>query len=77
MCLRCPKSTYSCCGALIRSAEEVSRFRDFNALIDSGIIGRVRELKQWLDSSFYHPGVLATVAAYNTAVRKEVRRIIC
>ncbi len=47
--------------------EEVSRFRDFNALIDSGMIGRVRELKQWLDSSFYHPGVLATVAAYNTA----------
>jgi len=45
--------------------EEVSRFRDFNALIDSGIIARVRELKQWLDSSFYHPGVLATVAAYN------------
>jgi len=46
--------------------EEIGRFRDFNALIDSGIIGRVRELKQWLDSSFYHPGVLATVAAYNT-----------
>ena len=47
--------------------EEVTRFRDFNALIDSGMIGRVRELKQWLDSSFYHPGVLATVSAYNTA----------
>jgi hypothetical protein len=46
--------------------QEVSRFRDFNALIDSGMIGRVRELKQWLDASFYHPGVLATVAAYNT-----------
>jgi hypothetical protein len=46
--------------------EEISRFRDFNALIDSGVIGRVRELKQWLDSSFYHPGVLATVAAHNT-----------
>jgi hypothetical protein len=51
--------------------EEVSRFRDFNALIDSGMIGRVRELKQWLDSSFYHPGVLATVAAYNTAFGKR------
>ena len=47
--------------------EEVARFRDFNALMDSGIISRVRELKQWLDSSFYHPGVLATVAAYNSA----------
>ena len=45
--------------------EEIGRFRDFNALMDSGIVSRVRELKQWLDSSFYHPGVLATVAAYN------------
>lgn len=51
--------------------EELSRFRDFNALIDSGMIGRVRELKQWLDSSFYHPGVLATVAAYNTHFGKK------
>ena len=51
--------------------EEVSRFRDFNALIDSGVIGRVRELKQWLDSSFYHPGVLATVAAYNASFGKK------
>jgi hypothetical protein len=51
--------------------EEVNRFRDFNALIDSGMIGRVRELKQWLDSSFYHPGVLATVSAYNTAFGKR------
>lgn len=51
--------------------EEVSRFRDFNSLIDSGMVGRVRELKQWLDSSFYHPGVLATVSAYNTAFGKR------
>jgi hypothetical protein len=51
--------------------EEVGRFREFNALVDSGIVGRVRELKQWLDSSFYHPGVLATVAAYNTTFGKK------
>jgi hypothetical protein len=51
--------------------EEISRFRDFNMLIDSGIVGRVRELKQWLDSSFYHPGVLATVSAYNCAFGKK------
>ena len=50
---------------------EVARFRDFNALMDSGMIGRVRELKQWLDSSFYHPGVLATVSAYNAAFGKK------
>ena len=51
--------------------EEINRFRDFNMLIDSGIIGRVRELKQWLDSSFYHPGVLATVAAHNAYFGKK------
>lgn len=51
--------------------EDVNRFRDFNALMDSGMIGRVRELKTWLDSSFYHPGVLATVSAYNTTFGKK------
>ncbi len=45
--------------------EEIARYRDFNSLIDSGIVSRVRELKRWLDASFYHPGVLATVAAHN------------
>jgi hypothetical protein len=47
--------------------EEIARYRDFNSLMDSGIVSRVRELKRWLDSSFYHPGVLATVAAHNAA----------
>src|SRR6202050_2567465 len=47
--------------------EEIARYRDFTSLIDSGIVSRVRELKRWLDASFYHPGVLATVAAHNAA----------
>lgn len=47
--------------------EEIKRYRDFNALMDSGIVSRVRDIKRWLDSSFYHPGVLATVSAYNAA----------
>jgi hypothetical protein len=47
--------------------EEAESFRDLNALLESGIIGRVRELKQSLDVSFYHPGVLATIAPYNAA----------
>jgi hypothetical protein len=51
--------------------DEVARFRDFNALMDSGMINRVRELKQWLDASFYHPGVLATVSAYNATFGKK------
>ena len=47
--------------------QEIAHYRDFNSLIDSGIVSRVRDLKRWLDSSFYHPGVLATVAAHNVA----------
>src|SRR5207302_58647 len=47
--------------------EEIKAFRDFNGLMDSGIISRVRELKQSLDASFYPPGVLATIAPYNAA----------
>jgi hypothetical protein len=35
--------------------------------MDSGIILRVRELKAQLGDSFYHPGVLATIAPYNAA----------
>ncbi|HEX3319830.1 MAG TPA: hypothetical protein VHR84_03960 [Terriglobales bacterium] len=45
--------------------EEADSFRDFNALIDSGIIERVRKLKADFGDSFYHPGVLATIAPYN------------
>lgn len=51
--------------------EEAQDFRDLNALLDSDIIVRVRELKQSLDLSFYHPGVLATIAPYNAAFGKK------
>ena len=47
--------------------EQVQGFINFNALIDSGILSRVRELKQSFGRSFYHPGVLATIAPYNVA----------
>ena len=47
--------------------DEANHFQDFNALMDSGIISRVRELKASLGDSFYHPGVLATLAPYNAA----------
>src|SRR6266849_4043625 len=46
--------------------EQVLRFRDLNALLESGVIQTVRQLKQSLEDSFFHPGVLATVAPYNT-----------
>ena len=51
--------------------QEAENFRDLNALLESGIIPRVRELKLSLDTSFYHPGALATIAPYNTAFGKK------
>ena len=51
--------------------EEAQSCSDLNSLLDSEIITRVRELKQSLDSSFYHPGVLATIAPYNAAFGKK------
>jgi hypothetical protein len=51
--------------------EEAQNCRDLNSLLDSEIITKVRELKQALDSSFYHPGVLATIAPYNAAFGKK------
>jgi hypothetical protein len=50
---------------------EAEGFRDLNALLESGIIARVRDLKQSFDTAFYHPGVLATIAPYNTAFGKK------
>jgi len=47
--------------------DQANRFQDFAALMDSGIIPRVRELKARLGESIYHPGVLATLAPYNAA----------
>ncbi len=47
--------------------DQANRFQDFAALMDSGIIERVRQLKAQLGESIYHPGVLATLAPYNAA----------
>jgi len=54
-----------------RLLEQTESFRDLNALLESGIILRVRELKGLLETSFYHPGVLATIAPYNTVFGKK------
>ena len=45
--------------------EQIQGFQNFNALVDSGILSRVRDLKQSFGRSFYHPGVLATIAPHN------------
>src|SRR5690349_18433963 len=47
--------------------EQIAQYSNFNTLIDSGILSRIRELKQSFGRSFYHPGVLATIAPYNVA----------
>ena len=47
--------------------EQAENYQNFNALIDSDVLPRVRELKQSFGRSFYHPGVLATIAPYNAA----------
>ncbi len=48
--------------------EQIVGFQNFNALIDSGILSRVRELKKSFGRSFSHPGVLATIAPYNVVM---------
>jgi len=45
--------------------QEVEDLRTFNQLTDSGVVQRVRGLKQKLGSAFYHPAILARVASYN------------
>jgi hypothetical protein len=45
--------------------QELEEFRHFDQLMDSGIVQRVREVKQSLGKSFYHPDSLATTAVWN------------
>ena len=46
-------------------ADEVEDYRHFDALIDSGVMQRVRDIKHSLGASFYHPTALAMIASYN------------
>jgi hypothetical protein len=46
---------------------EVDEIEDFDKLVDSGLIVRVREIKESFGESFYHPRVLAAVAVHNVA----------
>ncbi|MGC2698471.1 MAG: hypothetical protein WA738_22000 [Candidatus Angelobacter sp.] len=45
--------------------QELEEFRHFDQIMDSGIVQRVRELKQSLGKSFYHPDSLASMAVWN------------
>ena len=51
--------------------EQVEGFRDLYSLLDSGTLPMVRQIKQSFESSFYHPGVLATIAPYNVAFGRK------
>lgn len=45
--------------------QEVEDFRTFDALMDSGIVQRVRDIKQSFAESFYHPRIISQIAVYN------------
>jgi hypothetical protein len=45
--------------------QELEEFRHFDQIMDSNIVQRVRELKQSLGKSFYHPNGLSHVAVWN------------
>ncbi len=45
--------------------QEVEDIHHFDQLMDSGVMQRVRDVKQRFGESFYHPRVLATIAEYN------------
>ena len=47
--------------------ERAEGILDFDALIDTGIIEKARQLKRRLGPAFYHPGALAILAPYNAA----------
>lgn len=45
--------------------QELGDYRHFDQVMDSGMVQRVRELKQSLGKSFYHPEALAHLAVWN------------
>jgi hypothetical protein len=55
--------------------KEIGSFRHFDELIDSGVIQRVRDIKQALDASFLHPKVLSVLAAYNVFFHQKFDKL--
>ncbi len=45
--------------------QELEEFRNFDQITDSSIVQRVRELKQSLKKSLYHPSALSVIAVWN------------
>jgi len=51
--------------------QEIEDFKHFDQIMDSGIVQRVRDIKQSFGDSFYHPKVLSSVAVYNAYFGKR------
>jgi hypothetical protein len=51
--------------------QEIEDFKHFDQVMDTGIVQRVRDIKQSFGDSFYHPKVLANVAVYNAYFGKR------
>lgn len=51
--------------------QELGDYRHFDQIMDSGIVQRVRELKQSLGRSFYHPDALAQFAVWNDSFGRK------
>ena len=56
--------------------EQANRFQDFNSLMDSGIITRVRELKAALGQSIYHPGCPGHARLLQLRVRQPLQHAV-
>jgi hypothetical protein len=50
---------------------QMEQIKQFDKLMDSGLMQRVRETKQRLGSSFYHPRALANIAEYNVFMSRH------
>jgi hypothetical protein len=54
---------------------EVESYTSLEALTDSGLVQRGRDLKQALGAYFYHPGVLGVIGPYNAAVGQKLEEL--
>jgi hypothetical protein len=50
---------------------KVETVRDFGALLDSGALQKVRDIKRSFGPAFFHPGILAYIGPFNTAFGKR------
>ncbi|HYG98897.1 MAG TPA: hypothetical protein VD837_07180 [Terriglobales bacterium] len=55
--------------------QEAHEFRRFDELMDSGILERMREIKNCFGPSMYHPFVLASFAEFNTGFGRRFDRL--